>query len=195
MNYFQYPARIIQRVNIFTLFVLGLMGFLVLVHHKSVEQGGFIFNWSSQYSFIVLLPLFFLWLTQLLFLSQKRFRNLFLSRSKMYQWSLGILILCLMLISMVLKANIYQARILFFILSVLTILLAFSSWFNIKDLMLIYFCFAVLGCLLFAFELPQLLEARYNQSLIYWNKGGTFKYLFEKKPPFIGVGGRLRPLV
>ncbi len=195
MRKFHSPIRLIQNANVFTLFVLGLMGFAVLAHHRSVAEGGFIFDWSHKYFFFVLVPLLFFWAAHILFLSQERLRNLFCFKNKLYRWCFGAFGLCLILVSIMVKVNIYQARILFFIFCVLAMFLSLSFWFDVKELVITYFCFAFLGCLLFTFELPQLLETRHNKFPIVWGDSEAFKFLFEKKPPFIGLGGRLRPSV
>lgn len=183
--------HILQKANLFNLVVLGLFGFSVLAHHKSVETRGFIFNWSGRYFFFILLPLFFFWVAQILFLNHERFRSSFSSKTRKYQ-SFGILSLCLVF-SVVLRVNVYQAQVLFFIFSILAMLLLLSFSFNIKELMLTYLCFSILGCLLFAFELPQLMETRRNKHLVHWSTSSMFRYMFPNRAPFIGLGGRLNP--
>ena len=48
----------------------------------------------------------------------------------------------------------------------------------------------LLGSLLFALELPDLLS---GSPLVTWGDQSTFAYLFPREAPFIGPGGRLRP--
>ena len=180
----------IQKANTFIFFVLGILVFPVLTHHKSVNDGGVVFNWSKEYLFLVLLPLFFFWAIQLLFHGYESFRIFLIVKLKKYKWFLIISSIFLILTSMLLKVNVYQARVLLFIFSVLTMFIFLSSLFHIKDLMMTYLCFNIFGCLLFAFEVPQLSELRHNKNLIDWNKSGIFKYLFETEPPFLGLGGR-----
>ena len=191
----QAPVRTIEKASIISFLILGFVAFSVLMHHKSVQGKGLFFNWSNRYFFFVLMPLFLYWTAQFLFLLRKPFRGHFLFRSKKFLSFLVVCSFCLVLISTVLEMNVYQARILLFIFSVLATFLLVSSLLNLKNLMLTYICFAVLGCLLFAFELPQLFEIRRNGNLIRWGESETFKFLFEKKPPFISLGGRLRPSV